>query len=95
MSNEGNSAVGFNNLMYVAIITDAFEELNENNFDFMYQTVLCWAGILSTLPSNQYQNEEATPYHIVEFSCIREIREEILEAPSEFKFPTCLIASEL
>lgn len=41
VSNEGSPAIGFNNLTYVTVTTDALGKLNEDNHDFMYQSILC------------------------------------------------------
>ncbi|QBQ65046.1 polymerase [Xinjiang tick rhabdovirus] len=87
VSSEGNPAIGFNNLMYVTVTTDSLGELNEHNHDFMYQSVICWAGIVSTLPGNRYGETDVTHFHIADPKCIRQIEEHVLESPSIFPFP--------
>lgn len=87
VSNEGNPAVGFNNLMYAAITTDSLGEINHDNYDFMYQALICWAGILSTLPNNSLLMSDTTHFHISDYNCLRLISDEKLSAPTEYKFP--------
>lgn len=87
VSNEGNPGIGFNNLMYTTITTDALNEINEKNYDFMYQSVICWTGVLSVLPNSAFSNQETTHFHIKDLDCFREIEEEFLEVPYEYKFP--------
>lgn len=87
VSNEGSPAIGFNNLTYVTVTTDALNKLNEQNHDFMYQSLLGCCGVLSSTPDNLFKELETTHYHIVDSECIRPIQEEILENPVEFQFP--------
>lgn len=87
VSNEGNPAVGFNNLMYVAVTTDALGEINGDNYDFMYQSLICWAGILATLPTNNYLCHNTTHFHIRDEACLRLIKEDKLVAPNPYQFP--------
>nr|ACZ81407.1 RNA polymerase [Moussa virus] len=86
VSNEGNPAVGFNNLMYIAVTTDSLGEINGENYDFMYQSLLCWAGILATLPTNLLVCSDTTHFHIKCDQCLRKIEDEKVSAPTEYVF---------
>ncbi|ALO28655.1 polymerase [Lone star tick rhabdovirus] len=87
VSNEGNPSIGYNNLTYVTVTTDSLGDINEDNYDFMYQSLLCWCGVLSSLPENIWANCDPTHYHIKDIKCLRPVKEDILESPSVFCFP--------
>lgn len=86
VSNEGNPGISYNNLSYVTVTTDSLGEINSENYDFMYQTVLCWSGVIATLPGNKLEQSETTHFHISCEDCFRTIGEDYLEAPYPFKF---------
>ncbi|AJR28545.1 polymerase [Bahia Grande virus] len=87
VSNEGNPAIGYNNLTYVTVTTDSLGNINSENYDFMYQSILCWCGVLSSLATNRYRDHETTHFHLKCNDCFRLVKEEILEAPSVYPFP--------
>ncbi|AJR28510.1 polymerase [Sawgrass virus] len=87
VSNEGTPSCGYPPLMYVAVTTDSLGDLNKENHDFMYQSVICWAGVLATLQNNQHLSRDTTHFHIRDEGCIRTINEERLTAPTEYRFP--------
>ncbi|AHL66985.1 polymerase [Long Island tick rhabdovirus] len=87
VSNEGTPSCGYPPLMYVAVTTDSLGDLNKDNHDFMYQSVICWAGVLATLKGNKYLMRDTTHFHIKDPKCLRVISEEKLTVPTEYKFP--------
>ncbi|AJR28336.1 polymerase [Muir Springs virus] len=87
VSNEGNPAISYNNLTYVTVTTDSLGDINSENYDFMYQSILCWCGVLSSLPSNINRECETTHFHLRCDGCFRTVEEEILDAPSIYPFP--------
>ncbi|AJR16768.1 RNA polymerase [Zahedan rhabdovirus] len=86
VSNEGVPGVGFNFLMYTTVTTDTMGDINEENYDFMYQSLLIWASVISTLRTNPYSETDTTHFHIRDKLCLRVIEEEILESPTIFEF---------
>lgn len=86
VSNEGNPAVGFNNLMYVTVTADTLKEINEDNHDFMYQSLICWASVVSTLPNSKFWTVDTTHFHIRDKECVRKITEELLEVDTVYQF---------
>ncbi|AJR28474.1 polymerase [New Minto virus] len=87
VSNEGAPACGYPPLMYVAVTTDSLGEINQANHDFMYQSLICWAGVVSTLRDNSLRLSDTTHFHIRDPQCVREITEDKLSVDTEFRFP--------
>ncbi|AJR28559.1 polymerase [Connecticut virus] len=87
VSNEGTPSCGYPPLMYVAVTTDSLGDLNKENHDFMYQSVICWAGVVATLKDNTLLSRDTTHFHIQDRQCLRVIAEEKLTAPTEYRFP--------
>ncbi|AJR28310.1 polymerase [Aruac virus] len=86
VSNGGFSASSPWALSWVISTTDTLSQLNDNNYDFMFQSMLIWAQIQTIMECDGVLESGIHHLHISCEACIRPIEEITLETPYEYTF---------
>ncbi|AJR28341.1 polymerase [Inhangapi virus] len=73
-------------LSWMISTTDTLKQLNDKNYDFMFQSLLLWSQIRVLMLIDGQGNSGVHHCHIKCESCIREIDEIVLDAPYQMKF---------
>ncbi|AIS40850.1 L protein [Santa barbara virus] len=85
VSSGGFAACSPELLTWMVTTTDSLLGLNDQNYDFMFQSLILWSQMCLVL-DNQEKRASIYHFHIDCSKCIREIEDVILEAPFELRF---------
>ncbi|AJR28326.1 polymerase [Kamese virus] len=86
-SNGGFSASAPTNLTWMICTTDTMENLNDKNYDFMFQSLIIYAQATTSVIWGGKEDCVNVHYHINCPDCLREIEEPWLESEWELVLP--------